>query len=232
MPTKLYGLTESDRSRIIELLRNSGVSGDTIPGRTDFEQQLAKRSFKCTAACPAYGVMRITAVSLNSSNWPRFTTAQPNTTFCRFYLVNGPVAAVDGGDGFYYGCGTFLHDGGHVLYDTANTPAFGESWGPQNGAWTITKNRWGFDIFGGTAGSGSTSRVVAKQYVVNHILGKTASAHAKGASGTINLYAGVLGSETSISMTVTAWNRYVALGSGKWAECSWVNGWSVTAGEC
>lgn len=233
MPTKLYGLTESDRSRIIELLRNSGVSGESIPERTDSERQLAKLSFKCSAACPAYGVMRITAVSLNDSNWPRYTTAQPNSTFYRFYLVNGPVAAVSGGDGFYYGCGTFLHDGGHVLYDTANTPAFDEKWGPKSGQWSLVKYRWGFDIFGGIAGSGSTARVIAKQHTVNHIKGKTAGTHAKGASGTINLWAdGAPGSESFISMTVSAWNSYAALGAGKWVECDWVNGWSVSSGEC
>lgn len=180
---------------------------------------------------PAYAVMRVTGVnSTYKIPWEVLNVAKPNTTLQRFYLVNGPVACQANGNGL----GTYLWDSSFILYDTGNTPAIGETWGPQDGTWTIKKNRWGFNILGGNTGSGATSRTVAVQHIVNHVLGKTNASHAKSASGTVNLYTGTLGSETQVtSMTVTAYNRFAAVASGKWVHCSWVNsGWDLSAAEC
>ncbi len=234
MAEQFYYLNESDRRKIAGLLRDAGAGGSTVPGFEPQDRQLAKIGFKCTAACPAYGVMRVTGATLNPSGWPRYDTAQPNTTLQRFYLVNSGSAALLGDGGAYYGWGTWLHHGGHVLYDTANTPAYGETWGPADGVWTIKKSRWGFNILGGNTGTGATSRTLAVQHIVNHVLGKTNASHAKSASGTVNLYAGTLGSETQVtSMTVTAYNRFAAVATGKWVHCSWVNGgWDLSAAEC
>lgn len=232
--TIVYGLSELDRDRLRELLRKSDAPGSSVPKVIKRDRQPDLFRFKCTAACPAYGVMRITATTLDANKWPTFTTAQPNTTFYRRYLVNSGHAALSGGDSHYYGYGTFLTSAGYVLYDSANTPAVGQTWGPTNGAWSLSKNYWGFNVTDAVTGTGSEARVFAEQYIVNHVLGKTNASHAKGASGTINLYTGTLGSETQVtSVTVTAWNRYATVASGKWVECDWVNGgWSVTSAEC
>lgn len=228
-----YFLTEDYKQRIDAKLREN-PHGLNIP-----EQFLGPASFeivpyKCAAQVPAWGVMRVTGVTLDEDNQPRVDTAQPNTTFQRRYLVNLAQDGEDGSDGYYYGGGVWLSHAGFVLYDIVDgSPVYGETWGPASGQWTVKKNRWGFDIVGGVGGTGTESRVQAMQHTVNHVLGKTNAAHNKGASGTLNLYAGTLGSETTISMSVTAWNRYVNLGSGKWAEADWVGGgWSITAGEC
>src|SRR5687768_5736485 len=109
MAEQLYALTGRHVRAIDELLRRGRVAGESVPGVNPLpDRQLAKVQFKCNAACPAHGVMRITAVTLSSSNWPTMTTAQPNAKYYRGqYLVNLGQDAVDGGDGFYYGCGTF-----------------------------------------------------------------------------------------------------------------------------
>lgn len=228
---QLY-LTEKSADKIARHINGPGGEGPGVLIPQD--RQLAWVNYKCTAACPAHGVMRITGAALNSNNWPTLTTVKPDTTFARWYLVNGPNDAVDGGDSYYYGVGTYLWHGGQVLYDTGNTPAYGETWGPIAAQWYVTKNRWGFNINGGNAGSGSTSRTGAIQHIVNHVLGKTNASHAKSASGTVNLYTGTLGSETQVtSMTVTAYNRFAAVASGKWVHCSWVNGgFDLSAAEC
>lgn len=66
------------------------------------------------------------------------------------------------------------------------------------------------------------------------LIGKTNASHAKAASGTINVYRGTTkGSEAfSSSITVTAWNRFGAVDSGKWVMCAYVQGWELISAEC
>lgn len=64
-------------------------------------------------------------------------------------------------------------------------------------------------------------------------LGKTDSSHAKSASGTVSLYHGTAGSESDTTFNVTAYNKFAAVGSGKWV---WVafdgKNWYLTGAEC
>lgn len=66
------------------------------------------------------------------------------------------------------------------------------------------------------------------------LLGKTTTAHAKGASQSIDLYAGTLGSETATGETLTGvYNRFATLATGKWVHVASVNGrWELSAAEC
>lgn len=235
MADKIYGFNEEQYARLADMLR-AYEGGSLWPpaqrGRKPDERQLAKIRFRNdnSGTVPAWGVMRITGASTTTGGSWFATTNQPNTTLNRYYLVNSGREVETG----KFGWGTYLWHSNYVLYDTGNTPAYGETWGPQNGTWTIKKNNWGFNIVGGNTGSGSSSRTLAVQHVVNHLLGKTNASHAKSASGTVNLYTGTLGSETQVtSMTVTAYNRFAAVSSGKWVHCSWVNGgWDLSAAEC
>jgi hypothetical protein len=66
-------------------------------------------------------------------------------------------------------------------------------------------------------------------------IGKTNASHAKGASGTINIYRGTTkGSETfASSVTITAWNRFSDVASGKWVLAMYLQGgWDLVAAEC
>lgn len=108
---------------------------------------------------PAWGVMRITGATVESSGARLLTVAKPNTTLQRYYLVNSGDTCASSSTGV----GTFLHHAGTVLYDTANTPAYGETWGPQSATWTIKKGNTGFVILGGNTGTGATSRTIAIQ---------------------------------------------------------------------
>lgn len=74
--------------------------------------------------------------------------------------------------------------------------------------------------------------IVAKPLTLA-ILGKTDASHAKGASGTISIYAGTPGSETDTTINITAFNKFADIASGKWvwAMPYGVN-WYITAAEC
>ena len=48
------------------------------------------------------------------------------------------------------------------------------------------------------------------------VLCKTTSAWSKGSSATLQIWAGAPGSETNTGVTLSAYNRYAAIASGKW----------------
>ena len=48
------------------------------------------------------------------------------------------------------------------------------------------------------------------------VLCKTTSAWAKGSTATLQIWAGQPGSETNTGVTLTAYNRYAAIATGKW----------------
>jgi hypothetical protein len=65
------------------------------------------------------------------------------------------------------------------------------------------------------------------------MLGKTAGAHAKGAAGNITVYTGVEGSEASVGVTVSAWNKFNNLLADKWVIVADIGGrLYLCAGEC
>lgn len=67
------------------------------------------------------------------------------------------------------------------------------------------------------------------------VLAKTDLSHAKSANGTCSVYSGTPGSETDTTENITAYNKYAALGSGKWVDAGWdpqSNYWYLLAGEC
>jgi hypothetical protein len=174
---------------------------------------------------PAYAVMRVTGTA-EVGGKVILTIDQPNTDFGRLYLVNGKKTVADDG----YGVGTWLWDADWVLYDDANTPAAGESWGPQASSWELKKYRYGFTIVGGATGD-STDRVKASQHWVNGFIGKTDASHAKSATGTISVYDGNR-VDTSINVS-SVYNLFAAVATTKFVDVEWRGGtWYLTSAEC
>lgn len=174
---------------------------------------------------PAYGVCEVAApITLNDVQV--FPVTQPTTTFKRLYLVNGSTDVLDDG----YGYGTWLWQADWVLYDDANTPAIGESWGPQSGSFELKKYRYGFTIWGNPSG-GTTDLVMAQQQWVSIVYGQTNGAINKGSSGTLDLYDGNNAAITSSSVTTT--NRFSNIATAKKAIATWNGGtWLLTGAEC
>lgn len=174
---------------------------------------------------PAYGVMRVTG-SATVSGTEYVTVSKPNSDFKRKYLVNTGSAVANGA----YGTGTWLDEGGWVLYDDASTPALGESWGPKNNSWKLNKWRYGFTIIGNPTG-GSTDLVRAWQEEVNEFIGKTDATHNKNSTGTVSIYDGNLADTTDNMASVE--NKFANVSSGKWVQVRWVAGkWHLVAAEC
>jgi hypothetical protein len=227
----LYGYSENDTARISASVR--AFESGRLNQRSDLEQSLqdrnvAKVPFRNdnSGTVPAYGLMRVTGMATVEGK-TLFTIDKPNTSFNRLYLVNGPTEVLTGKRSWGY----WLWHADYVLYDTGNTPADGESWGPQDNTWTLKKYRYGFTIMGGNTGTGAASRTIAVQHEVLAFTGKTDASHAKSATGTISVYDGN-DVDTSINVASVK-NKYADLDSGKWVDVSWRGGnWELTAGEC
>lgn len=178
---------------------------------------------------PAFAVMRVTgAAGLGSI--PVITVAKPSTDFKRRYLVNGPFP-VSGASGQYvFGLGTWAEQSAYVLYDDANTPAYGEEWGPSSGSWKIKKYRYGFHIIGGATG-GETDRVGCFQTVVNEFYGQTDGTLNKGSTATVSIFDGNNADTTDNLATVN--NRYGNVATTKKVTVRYHGGVpQVVAAEC
>ena len=67
----------------------------------------------------------------------------------------------------------------------------------------------------------------------NWQIAKTTIAHDKGASQDVDFYAGTKGSESTTGVTVSAYNRFADLETGKWCIAIFIGGgWELIAGEC
>lgn len=176
---------------------------------------------------PAFAVMRVTGVATGMSI-PLVTVAKPSSSFQRLYLVNGPIPVAGGSKSREMpGFGTWADQAGFVLYDDANTPAYGESWGPSDGSWEIKKWRYGFTILGGAA-SGIVGTI---QHQVNHFWGQTQGALNKGSTGTIEIYDGNDADTTNTMAGVK--NKYANVGDNKKVSVEWLGGsWYAKAAEC
>lgn len=176
---------------------------------------------------PAYGVLRVTEL-VESDGVKIFEANRPDTSFNRLYLVNGPEDVAE--DGF--GWGTWLWHADEVLYDDANTPAMGESWGPQNASFELAKWRYGFTIWGLPTG-GTTDRVMASQEWVNQFLCKSNEEFtANGDTGAVSVYDGN-GADTSIDVSGCVNRTGLVWDSGTWGKATWLGGkWYVEMWEC
>lgn len=137
----------------------AGPSGLILPPRQLLDRDYARQPFRNNSGetVPAYAAMRITGTE-QSDGIERLIIAKPNSSSQQVYLVNGSDPVADTAQGW----GTWLWHGDWLLYDDANTPAYGETWGPQNASWEVKKDNPGFVILGGATG-GSTDLVMAAQ---------------------------------------------------------------------
>lgn len=230
MPQQLAAFHPRDAERIGRTVRGfeAGPSGLLTPSRLKLhERNYAIVPFRNDFAgtIPGYGCCRITGIA-EVDGAQQFTVNRPDTSFNRLYLVNGPDDVPDDG----YGWGTFLWHADWVLYDDASTPAFGESWGPQNGSFEIKKWRYGFTIWGSPSG-GTTDLVMANQAWVNHFYGQTDAAITKGSSDTVSVFDGN-NADTSINVASVE-NKFANVAITKKVSVTWEAGvWRLTSAEC
>lgn len=225
----LIAWNERDSKRIAETVRAHETGPSSGPKR---KRELRDRDFtrvkfrnNSGETVPAYGCMRVTSIETDEGV-QRFVIAKPDTSFNRLYLVNSGSDVASGAPGW----GTWLWHADWVLYDDASTPAFGESWGPQNASWEIKKWRYGFTIWGSPTG-GTTDLVMASQDWVNQFYGQTDAAINKGSSGTVSVFDGA-NADTAINVASVE-NKYANVLITKKVTCAWQAGvWRLIAAEC
>lgn len=229
MDEELYAFDSSDVARISAAVK--AYEGGQLPGIR--KSGLPNRNYSRipfrndnASTAPAYGVLRVTGTTI-VDGFPFLTVDKPDTSFNRFYLVNGTEDVVTSG----WGWGTWLWHGGQVLYDSG-TPALGEEWGPKNAQWSLSKWRYGFTILGGNDTTLTTT--LAIQEKVSLIYGQTQGTIADGATGTVEVFDGN-NTILNASTTISAVHRFssTTIGDDKKVECAWNGGtWNIIAARC
>lgn len=169
---------------------------------------------------PAYGIMRITGASTDGF----MTVSKPSSAFQALYLVNGPddVAYQSFSRGsFLMGDSASMFDR-RALYNTAATPAVGESWGVVSNSWVLHQHGPGFGILGGADG---TTVAVIQVYPAEILVKRTAGSLAANGSGEFEVWGGTAGSEADSGQRITAYNKMsVAFGDEKFGAVGIMNG--------
>jgi hypothetical protein len=187
MAEQPLGFTPGDARRISAVVR-AYEAGELGPG-TQLQEQLTDRNYAkipfrndSGEVLPAHGLIRVGNMVQVDGRYI-WSANKPDSTYRRLYLVNSatdwPIGAA--------GWGTWLWHADYVLYDTGNTPTFGETWGPEASSWTIKKDSPGFIIQGGNAGSGVTSRTIAIQQQTP-LWGKPDGSYSADGTGTATLW--------------------------------------------
>lgn len=171
---------------------------------------------------PPYGCMKITGGDLISGQHVLFAE-KPDGEF-GVHMFNGPreIAYIDS-ETPTYGMAVVPCGPVWASYDTGDTPANADEWGPVDNSWEIGLDGNGFII----VGDERDGRVLIVQPTSGGArkLGKTSGAISKGASGTIDIYSGTKGSETATGETVAdVYNRFNTLASGSWVIIDRIDG--------
>jgi hypothetical protein len=179
---------------------------------------------------PAYGVIKITGTSQNAAGVYIFTGDKPDTWGSQYrHYVNGPIDIADGDGGVCYVPTSPVW----AKYDTGDTPAVGEAWGPTDDSWELSQHVGGFEILSAEPDDG---KVLVIQRPLLWFIGKTDASHNQGASGTISIWSGATVSslsDTTVNKT-SVYNRFADMETTKWVKCSWHKNdeWELVAGEC
>src|SRR5262249_34929198 len=147
-------------------------------------------------------------------------------------FVNGPVPVAAGQYGFCTRAGPV-----GALYETAGgTPALGGAWGPRGGTWKPEEETGRLFLPGPPAHAAPAPALFVPLPMLTCRGKTTAAAINKGASGTINIYTGALGSESDSGQTMpNVYNRYANAAQGRWVTCGWNfdnQGWELIDLEC
>lgn len=188
--------------------------------------------------CPAYGVLPLIGITLDTGMPFYLNADRPGTTFYRYFIVNGPNEVAQNEVGYGY-----IVNGSHnrvciAAYDSGS-PAAGEEWGVKPSQFTLSKGYPGcFTVLGILD---STNKwMLGYLHPINKIIGKLAGTLSQGGSATVNVWeSSTPGTEAVISsLTVTArdWlmkSGATAIASGKKVVVEWINGVPyVTEAEC
>jgi hypothetical protein len=176
---------------------------------------------------PAYGVFKVTETVNVTGHGPILKAEKPDTYGSQYiHFVNGPQPVEDTKIGYCANPSQPIF----AKYDDADTPANAELWGPDS-SFDLKKDVGGFQIIGGAV----SGRVLVVQAPMVIFLGKTDASHDKGASGTVSVWDGVLGSETDTTKNITGVeNHFADLATTKFILAAYrgKEDWMGAAAEC
>ncbi|MFA5445332.1 MAG: hypothetical protein WC262_10220 [Bacteroidales bacterium] len=179
---------------------------------------------------PPYGLCARGAIN-SVQDVPIWSAVQPTSTFCRDFLVNGPVTVPNGAMGRCYTGPVVL-----VAYETG-TPSIGDGYGAKPDQFTAAVNYPECLICRGIYDS--TNKIMwANLHIIEEVIGKLDGALSQGGSATVSIWSGEGGSEVDTGINITAYDWLMKSGAddiaaGKKVLIRWINGVPyVTEAEC
>lgn len=221
-----FTLTERDLRRIAGMLREFelGERNTSVlrpPRSRAISSQRNKPRFNLArnigpTEVPAFGIVEIDSTESDEEGIQRFLVKQKADGGSEVYLINGLDPIADQSTGAPLG-GVSCDWPVEALYDSADTPAVGEEWGPTDGSYLLKKSGSGFQIVGSPKADpdGGRERVRVKASAATSGFAKTKSGGIAAAtespddlgSATCDLYvaddAGLL---TDTGVDDTIWN--------------------------
>jgi len=179
-------------------------------------------------SAPPFALLRITGVEVVHGQ-TIFVATKPDTTFDRYYAVNGGAAVSPGKMGectFTPQCITRVESG---------TPSVGDSYGAKSGQWGLELGRPGFTILGVRENSRDLNIADVLQQPVSLLTGKTDSTITAGGSGTVSIHFQTSGTASEYDVTaVLKWmHNSQDITSTKEVLLAWLEGqWVIIGAQC
>lgn len=150
--------------------------------------------------CPPFGIM-LTNGSIAKDSWFVDIGKRPDVYGCQYNFL---IATQDGVKaGKFGGAQSGIGNRYVVAYDSSDgTPAAGENWGPRSGTFLAKKNTGGFVVVKVVDSTKFWVLVRAEPMIA--VNGTIASDLAPDASGTLTVFTGAPGSETTTSQTISS----------------------------
>lgn len=183
---------------------SSGSSETWLDGKNDSGETI-----------PAYSVVEVKAGSVIDDRYHNYLD-QASTTFSRNFGFS-VGHDIEAGDQM-----GFIMEAGWVAYDSSETPAVGDSFGPKPSSWKVWKGYPGFRCVQIKA---DEHIMLAVREEVGTYIGKADANINKGASGTVSIWIGTPGSESDSTVNISScYNRTANIASGAWVTVQFMNG--------
>lgn len=230
---KVYGpATPRGMQRIVDVVRHversPGYSLNPGPRNSGSSSELWLPFENNTGSTvPGNSLLRVTGLTL-SEGVPILAIAKASTTFGREWAVTANRDVPSG----EFGVATLANLPVRLAYDSTQSPAAGETYGPKPDSFVSWENYPGFICLGIVD---STNHIMlATREEPPFYLCKADSSISKGSTGTASLYVGASGSETDSTVNITSCRAlWGAIATSKWCGVSFVNGVPyITQLEC
>lgn len=217
-----------DHERLSQLILNLASTVNRLDDPRIRQQRGIAFYNTTTEDIPEYAVMRVKDESPRGEQCVT-DVEKPSATFSRMYLLNTKPALGEA----QFGKAALTQPYMLALYDDAETPAYGDTWGAKPTSWKLTKGYPGFTVIGVHS---STDKTVWVQpdLPISRLLGRTTAAVVAGTVTTdYEIMLGTRGSDTATTFDPPSAFSVRGIDDDKDVLLLWLpGGWEMIPLDC